>query len=121
VSYPHPHPHVHPPRRHPGRRAVLSASTAAAALVVAGLTTGGTAEAANARPVEAATPATAAGRPRPGCRQRPHGQRQPGTAASTLSGSTESDARLTTPVCPRSSHPTESRNGVQVFVASCHR
>nr|WSY57661.1 rhamnogalacturonan lyase [Streptomyces sp. NBC_00886] len=44
---------MNPPRRHPRRRAVLSALTAAAALVVAGLTTGGTAEAATARQVEA--------------------------------------------------------------------
>jgi hypothetical protein len=43
------------------------------------------------------------------------------TAAYTLSGSTESEARLTTPVCPQSSQPTESSSGVQVFVDSCQR
>ncbi len=43
------------------------------------------------------------------------------TAAYTLSGSAESDARLTTPVCPQSSQPTESSNGVQVFDDSCQR
>ncbi len=43
------------------------------------------------------------------------------TAAYTLSGATGSDARLTTPVCPHSSHPTESSNGVHVFVDSCQR
>jgi rhamnogalacturonan endolyase len=55
VSHPHPHvqPHVHPPHHPRRRRAVLSALTAAAALVLAGLTTGGTAEAATARQVEA--------------------------------------------------------------------
>ncbi|MEV6498056.1 rhamnogalacturonan lyase [Streptomyces prunicolor] len=55
MSHPHPHvhPHVHPPRHPRRRRAVLSALTAAAALVLAGLTTGGTAEAATARQVEA--------------------------------------------------------------------
>jgi len=54
VSYPHPHVHPsHPPHHPRGRRAVLSALTAAAALVLAGLTTGGTAEAATARQVEA--------------------------------------------------------------------
>nr|WP_323183721.1 rhamnogalacturonan lyase [Streptomyces prunicolor] len=46
-------PHVHPPHHPRRRRAVLSALTAAAALVLAGLTTGGTAEAATARQVEA--------------------------------------------------------------------
>ncbi|WP_019071365.1 rhamnogalacturonan lyase [Streptomyces hokutonensis] len=51
MSYPH--PHVRPPHQHPRRRAVLSALTAAAALVLAGLTTGGTAQAATARQVEA--------------------------------------------------------------------
>ncbi|WP_435863322.1 rhamnogalacturonan lyase [Streptomyces prunicolor] len=55
MSHPHPHvqPHVHPPHHPRRRRAVLSALTAAAALVLAGLTTGGTAEAATARQVEA--------------------------------------------------------------------
>jgi len=55
VSHPHPHvhPHVHPPHHPRRRRAVLSALTAAAALVLAGLTTGGTAQAATARQVEA--------------------------------------------------------------------
>ena len=55
MSYPHPQPHVHthPPHHPRRRRAVLSALTAAAALVLAGLTTGGTAEAATARQVEA--------------------------------------------------------------------
>jgi hypothetical protein len=43
------------------------------------------------------------------------------TAAYTRFGSTESEARLTTPVWPQSSQPTESSNGVQVFVASCQR
>jgi hypothetical protein len=47
------HPHVHPPHHPRRRRAVLSALTAAAALVLAGLTTGGTAQAATARQVEA--------------------------------------------------------------------
>ncbi|MFI6403733.1 rhamnogalacturonan lyase [Streptomyces sp. NPDC050548] len=51
MSYPH--PQVRPPYQHPRRRAVLSALTAAAALVLAGLTTGGTAQAATARQVEA--------------------------------------------------------------------
>ncbi|WP_315986654.1 rhamnogalacturonan lyase [Streptomyces sp. STR69] len=57
MSYPHPHPQVppHPRPRHRSRRrrAVLSALTAAAALVLAQLTTGGTAQAATARQVEA--------------------------------------------------------------------
>lgn len=53
MSYPHPHVHAHPPHHPRRRRAVLSALTAAAALVLAGLTTGGTAEAATARQVEA--------------------------------------------------------------------
>ncbi|WP_019062871.1 rhamnogalacturonan lyase [Streptomyces prunicolor] len=55
MSHPHPHvhPHVHPPHHPRRRRAVLSALTAAAALVLAGLTTGGTAQAATARQVEA--------------------------------------------------------------------
>ncbi|MGW0833892.1 rhamnogalacturonan lyase [Streptomyces prunicolor] len=55
MSHPHPHvqPHVRPPHHPRRRRAVLSALTAAAALVLAGLTTGGTAEAATARQVEA--------------------------------------------------------------------
>ncbi|WP_442810059.1 rhamnogalacturonan lyase [Streptomyces sp. W16] len=59
MSYPHPHPYAHsytqplPPHHPRGRRAVLTALTAAAALVLAGLTTGGTAEAATARQVEA--------------------------------------------------------------------
>ncbi|WP_374195598.1 rhamnogalacturonan lyase [Streptomyces sp. MBT53] len=59
MSYPHPQvrPQVPPPPRPPHRsrrrRAVLSALTAAAALVLAGLTTGGTAQAATARQVEA--------------------------------------------------------------------
>jgi hypothetical protein len=53
VSHPHPHPHLHPPHHPRRRRAVLSALTAAAALVLAGLTTGGTAQAATARQVEA--------------------------------------------------------------------
>ncbi len=43
------------------------------------------------------------------------------TAAYTRFGSTESDAMLTTPVCPQSSHPTESSNGVQVLDDSCQR
>jgi hypothetical protein len=43
------------------------------------------------------------------------------TAAYTLFGSTESDARLTTPVWPHWSQPTESVSGVQVFVDSCQR
>ncbi|XUL92309.1 rhamnogalacturonan lyase [Streptomyces galilaeus] len=50
MSYPH--PQVCPTHRHPRRRAVLSTLTAAAALVLAGLT-GGTAQAATARQVEA--------------------------------------------------------------------
>ncbi|MBK6010994.1 rhamnogalacturonan lyase [Streptomyces sp. MBT53] len=46
-------PPPRPPHRSRRRRAVLSALTAAAALVLAGLTTGGTAQAATARQVEA--------------------------------------------------------------------
>ncbi|MBK3564028.1 rhamnogalacturonan lyase [Streptomyces sp. MBT62] len=46
-------PHPRPPHRSRRRRAVLSALTAAAALVLAGLTSGGTAQAATARQVEA--------------------------------------------------------------------
>jgi len=59
VSYPHPHPHPHanapvdPPHHPRRRRAILAALTTVAALVLAGLTTGGTAEAATARQVEA--------------------------------------------------------------------
>ena len=59
MSYPHPQvrpqmpPRPRPPHRSRRRRAVLSALTAAAALVLAGLTTGGTAQAATARQVEA--------------------------------------------------------------------
>lgn len=41
------------------------------------------------------------------------------TGAPTLSGSTASEARLTTPVCPQSSQPTESSSGVQVCVDCC--
>ncbi len=43
------------------------------------------------------------------------------TAAYTRFGATESEARLTTPVCPQSSQPTESSSGVQVFDDSCQR
>ncbi|GDY87147.1 hypothetical protein SAVCW2_63460 [Streptomyces avermitilis] len=43
------------------------------------------------------------------------------TAAYTLFGSTESEARLTTPVCPQSLQPTESSSGVQVFEDSAQR
>ncbi|WP_406120154.1 rhamnogalacturonan lyase [Streptomyces sp. NBC_00989] len=53
MSHPHPHVHAHPPRHPRRRRAALSALTTVAALVLAGLTTGGTAEAATARQVEA--------------------------------------------------------------------
>ena len=43
------------------------------------------------------------------------------TAAYTLFGSTESEARLTTPVCPQSVQPTESSSGVQLLLDSCQR
>lgn len=56
MSHPHPHVHADPPQHPRRRRAVLSALFTAAALVAAGLTTlttGGVAEAATARQVEA--------------------------------------------------------------------
>jgi hypothetical protein len=43
------------------------------------------------------------------------------TAAYTLLGSTESEARLTTPEWPQSFQPTESSSGVQLFDAWTQR
>jgi hypothetical protein len=43
------------------------------------------------------------------------------TAAYILFGSTESEARLTTPVWPHSLQPTESSSGVQVLLGSTQR